>query len=335
MKKLLLSFILIGVWSLSCGFSSAAIGAFNYSNGKVGEFVEYEYTQETADAFGKTITQFETDLAQIQDATETLLKNLICAEIDNNTDLTDAQKDDLKQTHIGIGSEVKDGYYRFYVSFSSVKVQNLFCGDIIENAATKTEKSLFTVTQYSTYKPKLAQVQSGGQKVYLYDIITTKLTEGLVLKGYDATAISENMPSTFSYTYTTTVKRIHSNAKEKAVYDAQSGLYYHTWVFDSTDSAVITLWQTRANPVAWYVLALGFTAILAVVLVVYAHRKKKYEEVEKAVFDIFGDAGVFDDDYDYYKVTGKRNPNGEEGEKKPSHESATDESENDNQKKDE
>ncbi|MBQ4535406.1 MAG: hypothetical protein IJA22_01120, partial [Clostridia bacterium] len=88
-------------------------------------------------------------------------------------------------------------------------------------------------------------------------------------------------------------------------------------------------------PVAWYVLALGLTAILAVVLVVYAHRKKKYEEVEKAVFDIFGDAGVFGDDYDYYKVTGKHNPNGEEGEKKPSHESVTGESENDNQKKDE
>lgn len=294
MKKLLLSLILIGVWSLSCGFSSTATGSYNYTSGKVCEFVTFEYTEETAESFGKTVEELETDLIAIKDVTETLLKGLLCAEIEANTELTDAQKTELKENknHIAIGCGVEDGAYTFYVIFSSAKVQNLFCGGIIDNITTKKESTIFTTSYYTITKPKLAQVQFGGQKAYLYDVIKTKLEEGLVLKGYNAITVEDSFPSNVSYTFSTRSKRVHSDAKKVAIFDPQTALYYHTWEFASTDSATITYWQTRANPVAWYVLALGLTALVAVVLVIYARKKEKDKQGENAVIDIHENADL-------------------------------------------
>lgn len=303
MKKLFLALIMVGFWTISSGFSSVAIGSITYPTGKVVEMVTYNYTQETADAFGKTITELETDLAELQDVIVTSLKGLICGEIEANQDLSEAQKEDIEKKHIGIGNHVNNGEFSIYVSFSSQTVWNLLCGDVLDSVVKKTETELFTTTTYNIMNLRLAKYPFNSERAYMFDIISAKLEAGLVLKGYSPIALSEAMPGTFNYSYATTSKRLHSNANQPMSVDSRNSIYYHTWTFTSTDDATIKIWQTRPNVVAWYVLALVLTALFAIVFSIIAYKNEKsYQKVERQVFDLLGAHGFFGEDYDYDKI---------------------------------
>ncbi len=89
------------------------------------------------------------------------------------------------------------------------------------------------------------------------------------------------LSTSYSYVYATNIARLHSDAKE-VEYHPTTGLTYFLWEFDFGDpSTQITFWQTRANAVAWYCLALGLTAVLGGILIVYTKSKKQKTKTEK------------------------------------------------------
>lgn len=122
------------------------------------------------------------------------------------------------------------------------------------NDATKTKEFLYTKHEYIRYT-----------KYYVYQSLFKEL-ETYFNTQYPELVTSESNETL--YTYTTSTKRLHSDAD---IVTKQDGKYYHTWKIDGENlDETISLYYKIANRGNWIILSIIVTLLFTVILLVVA-----------------------------------------------------------------
>lgn len=273
MKKLFSLCLMLCLWPLVCGFTNSA-GTVMYSSGAVVEVVSIKYTEEDAQKIGQTFSVLDAKMKSIADLEKFAVKSKIIEKLAASPSLNPQTAAETISVDAGVTAGNDFATLSVIVTFTDKDVWGVFQEDVAKSTTNTLEETLFLKT-YTTVMPlRLSTFDNGTEKQNLYDFVVsdvkTRLKSSFV--GVDTLFTGE-----YSYTYASSVKRLHTDAD--VVETAQdTNLTYYTWNFSGDEDAIITIWQVRANAVSWYVLALVLTAGFGLGLWI-ASRKKQSKSV--------------------------------------------------------
>lgn len=264
MKKLLAFMIVLCLWVPLCAFKDVTSGALIGYDGSVNEVVTIKYSSEDAEKLDLSFNELHTAVLQITNSIQSNLQAKFQNRVKTEAKLVE---DNIGQFAVNITYETKDEW-------------DSFCQDVIDKAEETTETSFF-IKNYVTKMPvKLSTITYNQQELSLVEYVNMLFNQRLSQK-LDIVFPQTVLSTKYSYVYATNIVRLHSDAKETE-YNPNNGLTYYLWEFDIGEpSPQITFWQTRANAVSWYCLALGLTAVLGVTLFVCTKSKKQKKDTEK------------------------------------------------------
>lgn len=276
MKKLFLLCLMFCLWPSLCGFTNTSAGTIMYSNGAVVEVVSIKYTEEDAQKIGQTFAQLDAKMKSIVEHEKLAVKSKIIEKL-----ATTATPQTFAQTiNVEAGVTEANGYSSLsvVVTFMDKYVWNIFQEDVLALTTNTLDETLFLKTYTSVMPLRLSTFGTGQEKQNLYDFVLNDVCTRLEIFFGD---ISTLFAGQYSYTYATSVKRLHTDA-DLVETDPETNLMYYTWNFSGDQDAYITIWQVRANAVSWYVLALILTAGFGLGLWIASRNKQAKDRPEQS-----------------------------------------------------
>ena len=272
MKKLITLLLAFCLWVPLAGFSSVTSGTVMYTNGQVKEVVSITISSLDAQAVGKTLEQLTDAVQSVMPMVKLDVQTAFQNKVNNDPDIDKTEFQNAITIDATLNQDEGAAQVGLVITYNTRAHFQYFCNT--EEIETTTKSNLF-ITNYITTSPlRFAIFDDDGTPKntlqFVYDNLTTRL------EGYVGD-IENIMSAEYTYTYALKANRVHSDA-DLVEYDSASGLTYYTWEFAFTDTPQITFWQTRANVISWYVLALAITGGLGLVLWLVAKNKKPPEE---------------------------------------------------------
>lgn len=269
MKKLFSLCLMLCLWPLFCGFTNSA-GTIMYSSGAVVEVVSIKYTEEDAENLGQSFLALDTKMKSIAELEKFAVKAKIIEKLASTQTLDAQTAGETITVDAGVTEGNGFGTLSVVVTFLDKDVWSAFQEDVTNAITSTTTETLFLKTYTNVLPLRLTTFNNGQEKQNLFEFVLDDVSQRLEADFGDISAI---VTGEYSYTYATSVKRLHTDADvvEKAY---NSNLVYYTWNFQGDEDAVITIWQVRANAVSWYVLALALTAGFGAVLWLVSRKKQ-------------------------------------------------------------
>lgn len=268
MKKLITFLLIICFWFPLTGFSNITSGTVAYQSGQVKEVVSITISNADAQAINKTLDEFvdavQSVMPLVKVDVQTALQNKVNTDPEiNPLDFQNSITVDATLQQVENVAQVG-----LVITYNTRAHWQYFCNT--EDITTTQQNSLF-IKKYITTSPIRFAVFDDNNTPkttvqFVYDKLTTRLENYLG----DITGI---LSAEYSYTYALKANRIHSDA-DLVEHDASTGLTYYTWQCDFATEKQITFWQTRANVIAWYALAVAITGGFGLVLWLVSKKQK-------------------------------------------------------------
>ncbi|MBO5310083.1 MAG: hypothetical protein J6A98_02655 [Clostridia bacterium] len=270
MKKLFTFLLVLCLWVPLTGFSNITSGAVVYSSGQVKEVVSITISQQDAEAANTTLDGIVDAVQSVMPLLKLDLQDAFKNKVNNDPDVNPADFQNAITVDATLQTEETHAQIGLVITYGTMAQWQYFCNT--EAIETTTKESLF-VTNYFTKSPiRFAMLYDNGTQKntvqFVYDNLSTRLEEYVA-------DIQNILTTEYSYTYAFKANRVHSDA-DLVEYDNATGITYYTWDCTLGQDKNITFWQTRANVIVWYVLALAITGGLGLVL--WLSSKNKNEE---------------------------------------------------------
>lgn len=264
---------------LLCGCASVSYTVIEGEDGSVGQIVEIELdTQQLASA-GATSSQIQkmkTDIRNIMSNKQTQIVNSYVSQVQNDSSLTDSQKQMLVDG-VEANVQIQDDTIYATFDFANVVVYYYFYDidpneDDSDQNISQKDDGLF----YEQYIQTTKTIFSNQELVDSYVDLANQYIDSLNLSNP-----SKIKAPQYSYSYQTTNAKLKSDADY--VGETDEG-YVHTWFMTSDQTQrEIHFYTRQPRRVVWYAFALGGALILVGVLFVvnfFKVKKQKKDEVE-------------------------------------------------------
>ena len=272
MKKLITLLLAFCLWVPLAGFSSVTSGTVMYASGQVKEVVSITISQADADAAGKTLAQMVDAVQSVMPMVKLDVQEAFKNKLNNDPEVNKAGFQNAITIDATLQQDAGAAQVGLVITYKTRAHWQYFCNT--EEIKTITKSNLFVTNAITTSPLRFAIFDDNGTPKttleYVYNNLTTRLEDYLG-------DIQNVLSAEYAYTYALKANRLHSDA-DLVEFENASGLTYYTWKFAFTDNPQITFWQTRANVISWYVLALAITGVLGIVLWQVAKNKKTPEE---------------------------------------------------------
>ena len=272
MKKLITLLLVFCLWVPLAGFTSVSSGAIMYTNGQVKEVISITISSLDAAAVGKTLEQLTDAVQSVMPMVKLDVQTAFQNKVNNDPDIDKITFQNAITIDATLQQDEGAAQVGLVITYKTRAHWQYFCNT--EAIETQTKSNLFITNTITTSPLRLAIFDDNGSQKNTLQFVYDNLT--MRLENYVGDI--ENIMSTkYVFTYALKANRLHSDA-DLVEHDTASGLTYYTWQFAFTDTPQITFWQTRANVISWYVLALVITGGLGLVLWFVAKNKKPPEE---------------------------------------------------------
>ena len=247
------------------------------SNGTINERIYLPLNKEVFLTLGASEEQYanlqqDIKLRALQDCNA--LKAEWYSRVDNDSDITN--KDIFKQ-NLDIQYLENSETFLIQFTFQNTLVRNHFYNieeeEQTQNSKATVETKFFTVKTTTVTKTKFATLYSDNKTLVQH---YTELFYALV--NYRMPDVIQSLPEpTYTYTYVTGQKRLHSDAEE---IQENNGYYYHSWTIEPEAlDKEITLYTIYARREIWYALILGTTLIaIGIMFLVHFFKKIKIKQ---------------------------------------------------------
>ena len=249
-KKIIVFLLLIMLAIYFCGCAQVRAMTITNDDGSVEEQVYVSLDAKAVFEAGYDLLDLKQDISAtaLSEANQ-MIENLNLKVINDLQNATEETQQELKKYYNGIdvlSNNWKNNEYVVSIKFKNIDVYKYYY-NISENAKaeTKTEKHFF----YN-------KISFAGSTMYIKHHELYQRTKNLFSLHYFNLIDSES--NELLYTYTTDLRRQHSNA-DYVTY--QDGKYYHTWVVEDVENTEILFHYNIANSGNWILLAIGISLV--------------------------------------------------------------------------
>lgn len=278
MKKLFSLFLMLCLWVPLCGFTSASTASILYSSGVAIEAVNIRYSQEDAQKIGQTFESLDLKMKIVSGALELAVKAQILEKLANTPNVNVQETAEKISVDAGVADGGDFSTLSVVITYANRDVYDIFLEDVKAQTTTTLKETLFLRTYTTTSPVRVSVFENLGQKQNLYEFVLADVKSRL--ESYFG-SVDTLFNGEYSYTYATSVARLHTDADLVEI-DPETNLKYYTWDFSADEDSSITIWQIRPNAVSWYVLALLLTAGFGGGLWLYTRKKKQKTQSENS-----------------------------------------------------
>jgi len=269
-KKIILILLLIILAFCFCGCAMVRAVTITNQDGSIEEmvFVSLNENEVLNSGYNISTLKKEITLTAKEEASQ-IVERLNNKILTDSLSATDDTKEILKTYKNGItvySSVWKDNNYLISIKFKNIDVYCYYYG-INQNSKleTKTEKHFL-----------YDKVSFGGSTMFLkHNELYQKINNQFSLKYMGLVNSDTNQ---LLYTYTTNLRRQHSNADYVNRY---AGQYYHTWIVEDVENEEIIFHYNIANAGNWILIAIVVSLLVCGTLFIVYFIKEKHKKLTK------------------------------------------------------
>lgn len=267
MRKKLLALLLMFLCVFSvCGCASVNFSNIIFADGSIAQQFIVTLDKDKLTMAGVSITTVQNDICNYANSYyNQKLNEFTVSNVDPATKLLVISGHTFK-------AEPKDNYVNIYLKFANIDFYYYF----YNHALPDDSEASGIITDHGFYQKDT----SVSQTIY-YDLQNNSIAKAWLDYFKAKTPLFDFDDCTYNYTYSTPYEKIYSDAD--VIEYTDYGNYAHTWSFKSKDltgenattGGTVTLYTIDIKSPLWYFVAIGATAVLAVVLYIVSVVKDK------------------------------------------------------------